>query len=216
MKTISNTKTPPGRQGVIYAGGECPPFSRVAPSLADQRIIVAADSGYHAATKHEVAVDVIIGDLDSLDNVDVPASVRTISFPPDKDATDTELAIDYCRSAGCTSLLLVGGGGGTIDHLFAIAWLFEGRRRVDRWINDSATIDYVPKHWRRTDCRAGEVISILPIGRGPWRLRSSGLRWPLSKARWQRADTGIRNEATTATVAITVLRGALLVIHRFF
>lgn len=203
------------RQGVIYTGGACPPFSHVASSLSDQRLVVAADSGYHSALAHEIVVDVVIGDFDSLGDIDLPTSAQPILFPPDKDVTDTELAIDYCRDAGCSSFLLVGGGGGTIDHLFAIVWLFEGHRRVNRWINDNATIDYVEGHWERTDCEVGEMISILPIGRGPWRLQSSGLRWPLDRVQWRRDNTGIRNEASSSRVSVTVWHGALLMIHRF-
>lgn len=203
------------RQGVVYADGASPSFSRVAPSLAEQRLVVAADGGYHSAVAHGVKVDVLIGDFDSLSSTDIPSSIQQISFSPDKDATDTELAIDYCRNAGCSSLLLIGGGGGSIDHFLAIVWLFEGNRRLNRWINDSATIDYVDDYWERTDCQVGELISILPIGRSSWRLRSNGLRWPLDKIRWRRDNTGIRNEAAAKAVSIAVQRGALLVIHRF-
>lgn len=142
--------------------------------------------------------------------------MRQIRLPRDKDRTDTECAIDYCRDAGCDQLLLIGGGGGELDHLLAIVWLFGGRRRrVQRWISADATIDCVDRSWRREDCAVGERISLLPIGRGPWRVSSAGLRWPLAGVRWRRDTTGVRNEAAAAVVSITVRRGALLVLHRF-
>lgn len=210
-----STKSTQSKQGVIYTGGLCPPFARVAPSLAEQRLVVAADSGYLNAMAHNMPVDVLIGDFDSLGNIEAPSSIQRVPFESDKDETDTELAIDYCNEARCDSLLLVGGGGGTIDHLFALVWLFEGARRVSRWVTDTATIDYVDSHWSRADCRKRELISVLPVGRGPWQLQSTGLRWPLERTRWGRDNTGVRNEAVGAAVTITVARGALLVLHRF-
>ena len=257
-------------QGVIYIGGVCPPFADVAPSMEHRRLVVAADSGYDNALAHGVAVDVLIGDMDSIADLSaVPDTVRQVRFPRDKDATDTELAIDYCRDAGCQRLLMIGGSGGSVDHLFALLWLFEGRRRVERWIlrggivdcvdgggdtdgggdidggensngagadigagigdstgagigdSDSKdsegagtdTGDGVGGRWRANDCRAGQIISLLPVGDGPWLLRSIGLRWPLDGVRWRRDMIAIRNEATADRVSITVDRGRMLVIH---
>lgn len=207
----------PSVQGVIYIGGACPPFSRVAERISETRLVVAADSGYDNATAHGLTVDVAIGDFDSIANLGaVPRSVRQIAFPREKNLTDTELAIDHCRDAGCSSLLLVGGGGGSIDHLLALVWLFEGPRAVACWITHDAIVDCIDAagraEWRR-ECRAQEIVSILPVGRGPWRMRSAGLHWPLDGVRWRRDSVGIRNRASGTTVTVTIERGRVLVLH---
>jgi len=201
-------------QGVVYIGGACPDLSHITDSLEERRIVIAADSGYDNALRHNIPVDILIGDFDSIANIEgVPDSVRRIQFPRDKDQTDTELAIAHAKKISCERILLVGGGGGRSDHLFALLWLFEGELTVDRWISDRAIVDYIDSNWQKTECAPGEVISLLPVGAGPWQMASSGLRWPLDGVRWHRHNIGISNEAISPTVSITLTSGALLVVQ---
>ena len=198
-------------QGVIYTGGEYPPFSQVRPYLHHDRMLVCADSGYHSARAHHLVPDVIIGDFDSIG--DAVPDIPRISFPRDKDHTDTELAIAHCKKNGCTSTMLVGGGGGRIDHFLALLWLFEGEGRVNRWVLRNAMVEYVDKAWYKEGCAHAEIVSVLPIGMGPWRMASTGLRWPLHACNWQRHVVGISNEAVSSTVSITMTVGSILVIQ---
>ncbi|MCU1346500.1 MAG: Thiamine diphosphokinase, partial [Acidimicrobiia bacterium] len=55
-------------------------------------MIIAADSGLHSATELGLAVDVVVGDMDSV----LPEALRDagvagteiVRYPPEKDATD--------------------------------------------------------------------------------------------------------------------------------
>jgi len=69
-----------------------------------------------------LAPDIILGDFDSADSAllsryaDCGAAVRR--YPPDKDYTDTELAVSAAVEDGCRKLLIFGAFGARIDHTF--------------------------------------------------------------------------------------------------
>lgn len=68
-----------------------------------------------------------VGDFDSLtaaERAQVAASVAEIhTAPPEKDETDTEMAVRLAFAAGATAVRLVGATGGRLDHLLANLFL---------------------------------------------------------------------------------------------
>ena len=91
--------------------------------LPDTAIVVAADSGLHLAETLGLHVDRIVGDLDSADPDLVEAAVARGAVierhPAEKDATDLELALDAAVREGAQRVVVVGGGGGRLDHFLA-------------------------------------------------------------------------------------------------
>lgn len=91
-------------------------------------VVVAADSGLDRLAAAGVAAHHVVGDLDSV-HADVLATARAggatvAKGPADKDATDIELALlvvarELAPATGIDRLVVVGGGGGRLDHLFA-------------------------------------------------------------------------------------------------
>ena len=83
--------------GLVITGGEGPKPD-VCRSLAREAgIVIAADSGLIAAENAGITVDLIIGDMDSLDSrkrLEKYPAHKIQSFSHDKDFTDTELALD--------------------------------------------------------------------------------------------------------------------------
>jgi len=50
---------------LIFAGGDSPSGS-LTEEMPEADLVVAADSGYDVAVRHGFAVDVLIGDMDSI------------------------------------------------------------------------------------------------------------------------------------------------------
>ena len=77
-------------------------------------IIIAVDSGYSYLCDIGIKPHYIIGDFDSLDFVPNGANVEI--HPPEKDDTDTMLAVRKAIELGVKRLMLFGCTGGRIAH----------------------------------------------------------------------------------------------------
>jgi thiamine pyrophosphokinase len=200
-------------RGVGFIGGEGP-AAKIGAELASKAdLIAAADSGLVAAEAAGLRPDWIVGDMDSLDNpgkLDAYPSDRVIRCRQDKDETDTELLISLLWDQGCDEVWLAGGGGGRTDHLLALEALFERERSPDRWITAAEDIRQVREGQTLALPDAG-LVSVFPLGTGPWEAESRGLQWPLAGLPWKRGFFGVSNVAQGGS-EIRALRGRFLVI----
>jgi thiamine pyrophosphokinase len=209
-----------GRLGIAFIGGEGP-TAALARSVAEEALavsgslVVAADSGLIAAEAAGIKPDWIVGDMDSLDSEDrlrkYPAE-RVLRYPGDKDYTDTELALSLLWDKGCDSVWLIGGGGGRLDHLLALRSLFERDRFPCRWLTACDDIRCIEGPMVLSLARKqGELLSVFPLGAGPWKVISCGLKWPLNDLGWDRGFFGISNVAE-GEVTIQAESGRFLVV----
>ena len=108
---------------VVVIGG-LPINKSVAKYLPKHDFVVAADSGLHSAIDLGLRVNLVIGDMDSVDHAVLAAAeangVVVQRVPHDKDATDTELALLSAVSQGARHIVLVTGGGGRLDHQLGV------------------------------------------------------------------------------------------------
>jgi thiamine pyrophosphokinase len=172
---------------------------------------------------------------------------QVIRRPPDKGYTDTELAVSLLEEKGARRIWLIGGGGGRLDHLLAIRSLFERDRCPERWITrgeDARCLEAgspflpgelagPPAGGPEGERGAGDEeakgergegispplapISVFPLGAGPWKASSRGLKWPLEGLPWNRGFFGLSNEAPRGRFAIKALEGRFMVtlpLHR--
>ncbi|MEO3389111.1 thiamine diphosphokinase [Mesorhizobium sp. CAU 1741] len=168
----------------ILLGGDLVATPRLTRQLEGLRVI-AADSGIRHADALGVTPELWTGDFDSVDDSmrtthrDVPVE----AFPPEKDQTDGEIAIDAALSRGATDLLLVGAfGGARADHAFlhqaAALRLAEGGTPCLLTSGSQEGVPLLPGS-RSFDYASGTVFSILAfsdlVG-----LTLSGAKWPLT------------------------------------
>jgi thiamine pyrophosphokinase len=201
-------------RGLVFVGGEAPD-REVCRRLAEEAdLIVAADSGLICAENSGISPDWIVGDMDSVGGESRIAAYppgRVLRFPTYKDFTDTELAIDLLWEKGCGAVTIAGGGGGRLDHTLAIAALFEREKAPSRWFTKNEKIFLVSGEFNY-HAKINAIISVFPLGDGPWKARSSGLKWPLEPVSWRRGFFGISNAAETETVAVKALSGRFMLI----
>jgi thiamine pyrophosphokinase len=206
-------------RGIAYIGGEGPGPAWCGKLAAGAGIVAAADSGLQAAEDAGLRPDWIIGDMDSLDDVrrleNYPPD-RVLRYPHDKDYTDTELALKLLWGKGCDEVWLVGGGGGRTDHVFALRALFEREPCPDRWVTAADDIRRVKEGsvlaFSSVEVPPGGIVSVFPLGDGPWAALSTGLKWPLDGLAWTRGAFGISNEAPHGSFSITAKRGRFMVL----
>jgi thiamine pyrophosphokinase len=199
----------------VFAGGAI-----TAAAVAPSSLVVAADSGYDNARSLDVAVDVLVGDMDSISAQHLAEAVAlgvTIErYPMDKDATDLEIAIDTAITRGATRIMVYGGEGGSFSHLLGNALGLT----ADRWaevnivwkLGDAAVYRALPSSPATILTTVGSIVTVLPIG-DTTGVTAAGLRWGLADSYLPRGTSrGLSNVALDTDVSVSVDSGALLLI----
>jgi thiamine pyrophosphokinase len=200
---------------LIFAGGDSPTDS-LADELPTAELIVAADSGYDLAVAQGFAVDVLVGDLDSIETEVIPTHVIVERHPTDKNATDLELALSRVLVEKPQRIVVVGGAGGRVDHELATAALLAGDEWADveeiDWVTDRGWA-HVIRGRRILHADVGSVISLIPMGGPAHGVTTRGLRWNLAGETLHHGSTrGVSNEFTGPVADIRVELGCLLAV----
>lgn len=213
---------------VIYVGGVGPstmptlPFTSLPSSEPSLR--VAADAGLDLAVELGEDVDVIIGDLDSVD-LDLLAAARdrgveVREYPPDKDLTDLELAIQAVleNSPGRQrDLVVIGGGGGRLDHLLGVLAALAAATLlgldVTGYLGDDVVWLVGPGVRLELAAQPGTTVSLMAIGGPATVQRAIGLQWPLSNVTLSPTSAiGVSNCVLSPAVTVEVRSGVVAVI----
>jgi thiamine pyrophosphokinase len=206
---------------VVLCGGDAP-SARARELVAPASVVLAADSGLHHARALGLDADRIIGDFDSAS----PASVARAEargavlerHPTAKDATDLELALDRAVALGADDIVVLGGGGGRLDHLLvnvtllAAPWL---RGRRVRAALGPALVQIL--HGPGTVALAGDpgdLVSLVPLGGAGCGITTTGLRYPLVDEDLPFGTSrGVSNELADAHAEVRMTSGTVAVVQ---
>ena len=154
----------------------------------------------------------MVGDMDSISD---PAILDhypgTIRHPTDKDETDTEIGIRELRARGYQRILLIGGGGGRLDHLLAIRALFENPWGQDEWLTHRERVVRISEPTSFA-VPSGCTVSVFPLSTGASGMSSIGLKWPLAGLCWGPGEFGVSNRAIEPEVTISPGASPVLVV----
>ena len=197
---------------------------------ADVSIVIAADGGARHAASFGRRIDRWVGDGDSIDAPELARleadGVAIDRSKRDKDESDAELAVLAAVAAGARSLIVLGGlGGARVDHALSNvgllahpaldgreAWLFdEQAARISQLVAPDAAGGPVTRAYAG---RAGDVLSLVPVGATALGVTTEGLRYPLVGEPLVLGRTrGVSNVRTGSEARITLESGRLLVIE---
>lgn len=186
--------------------------------------IMAADRGLFYAKEAGLPVDYILGDFDSLPDgilpeyMDSGAKIRT--FPPEKDYTDTHLALLWSLEEGAEKVTIIGGLGSRFDHSFAniglLSLLLE--HGVKGEIIDPCNRIFMmdKKHSGLVTMKKGgkkkQYISLIPYTEKVTGITLHGFKYPLNNETLTIGiSRGISNELLGAEGTILVEEGILIV-----
>lgn len=208
---------------VIVVAGGGPPAGGVAERLPVPDRVIAADSGLEHAVRLSLAVDLVVGDLDSVAPAALEAAaargVRVERHPEAKDATDLELALDAALATGPGRLVVVSGGDpARLDHLLALALLLGGDRfaavAVEAWVGPAHLTIARPGRAAQLAGARGDLVTLLPLHGAARGVTTSGLLYPLHDEDLPPGTTrGVSNEMLAARASVALRAGVLVAVQ---
>lgn len=185
--------------------------------------MIAADGGMEFCKKHGMVPDTIVGDFDSVQKEtlayfhEMPQIIWK-QFRPEKDETDTELAITTAFEHGATELHIIGATGSRLDHVIGNIQLLHKAliRDIPAYIVDTnnriCLVDGVKKLKKKE--QYGKYVSILPLTTTIEEITLRGFKYPLCKATLYSDNTlGISNEIVEEEAEIELEEGIAIVIE---
>lgn len=187
--------------------------------LRDCEYIICADGGARHLLKIDIVPHLIVGDLDSMDaytkNYFMQKNVAFIKFPPKKDYTDTELAVEYALDKGANEITFMGVLGSRMDHSIAnitllLPLLYKG---IKGKIVDEHNEMFIINKYEEVEGEIGEFLSIIPLSEKVEGITLEGLEYPLKDCTIHMGQTiGISNRFISKKAKITIGRGNALLI----
>ncbi|MDO4156208.1 MAG: thiamine diphosphokinase [Oscillospiraceae bacterium] len=202
------------KTAVIFSGGAFSMPEWV--QLPKEAIFLCADSGLRHARALGIKPDWILGDFDS--SSEVPDGKNVLRYPPEKDDTDTMLAVKLALSMGAQEIQIYGGLGGRFDHAIAnvqvLRYLTEQGAigtlcDAQNWmtIQTGGTIRQYPK-------RLGWYFSLLSLSDVCTGVTVRGTRYTLEKGILSAGiPLGVSNEIIAEQAEVSFEQGALLVLY---
>ena len=113
------------RRTVIVSGGRIEEeFALSVLNSEETEFIIGVDKGLDFLYEHDICPNYIVGDFDSAPSDVVnyykeETNVPIREFNPVKDASDTEIALRLCMDLRRKEIVILGGTGTRIDHIWA-------------------------------------------------------------------------------------------------
>lgn len=195
----------------IFGAGEY--FSEKV-TVSDDDFVIAADGGYNYTLKEGIIPDIILGDFDSLK--DIPKGANVLTYPKEKDETDTLIAIREGLEKGCTQFHIYGGTGGRFDHTIAniqcVAML--SKKQIKAYLYGEK---YVLTAITNSKIEFSEdeqgYISVFSFSEKALGVNEEGLKYSLKDATIMNDDpVGVSNEFCGKQSKISVKEGTLIIV----
>jgi thiamine pyrophosphokinase len=205
------------RTALVFCGGGP---SRLELEVPEDALVIAADVGAVEAHRLGLAVDLLIGDMDSVPASDLDRVVMSGGVverhPADKDATDLDLALGAALDAGVERVLVVGGDGGRLDQLMGNALVMASPRfssiQLDAILGRARV--HVIRAERPVHGQPGEIVSLFAVGETARGVHTSGLRWQLEDHDLEPGSSlGVSNAFADRVARIGVREGVLLAVR---
>jgi thiamine pyrophosphokinase len=224
-----------GRKVLVVADGDVPGrgvLDAAWPGWADgldPGSVIAADGGALKAERLGFTPSLVVGDGDSLPVEDArrlaAGGVEISTASPDKDESDTQLAVLAACAAGAARIVVLGAlGGRRFDHAFANVGLLahEALRSVEATLLDGTTRVSLLRAPDRGGAPAtarlagvvGDLVSLLPFGEGVEGVETHGLRYPLTDEPLPAGPArGLSNVRTAPEARVSLRRGVIVIVE---
>lgn len=208
---------------LIFANGDLSdgPMVRRALTASSEPFVIAADGGARLAKHLDLHVDLIIGDMDSLDDEDLTAfaaqNIEIQRHPPEKDATDLELALKKTVDYDPEWVRIIGGLGNRFDQTLANVYLLalpQLNNSDVALVAGQQEIRLLHPGRHRFTGQPGDTVSLIPIGGDVHGITTEHLYYPLNdETLYFGPARGVSNVMRGEWAQVTHKTGMLLLIH---
>ncbi|MDO4454516.1 MAG: thiamine diphosphokinase [Eubacteriales bacterium] len=185
--------------------------------------LIGVDHGIEFLRQEERIPTHIVGDFDSsceetLEWFRKKEGIEIRRFLPEKDETDTQIAVELTMELQCDTIYILGGSGTRIDHLLGNLQILSKpfQRGIACYLLDSHNkIQLCRKYLKikKTE-QFGKYVSLIPHGEKAEGVTLKGFYYPLSDAVLDNTTAlGISNEIVEEEAEIFVKTGDLFVIE---
>jgi len=204
----------------IISGGTPPSEKLLKNYLKKVDFIIAADKGCECLYNYNIIPNLLLGDFDSANKEVLDAAKLNIKeileFPPEKDYTDTEIAIMEAIKRGAEKIYLFGATGSRMDHALGnIGLLLTTKKKgiILEIIDDNNRL-YLGENNMTLLGKYGEIISFHALSDKVANLEIKGGKYKLEGYDMNLLDPrAICNEFVDAPIEISYDAGELLIIH---
>ncbi len=207
------------KRAIILLAGELPSWPDDLTIHGDD-LIICADGGFDHAVRLGVRPHLLLGDMDSIRPEFLATArehgVEIVTYPAEKDMTDSDLALDIAHRRGYSEAIVLGAlGGRRLDHglanlLLLSRWRAKGCRLTLIHQDNSAQV--ISDEAIMVHGNPGDYVSLIPLSPEVAGVTTSGLKYPLHDATLQLGSTwGLSNELLGPQAAIRCASGLLMV-----
>lgn len=211
-------------KALLFANGEPNPgmmVQRALDAAAHGAHIIAADGGARIAHTYGYRVDTVIGDMDSLSDLELELleqyGAAVHRYPAEKDETDLELALKFAAQQQMTWLRIIGGVGGRFDQMLGNVYLLAlpELQHIDvGMVAGNQAIYLLRAGTHLLHGAVEDTVSLLPVGGDVQGITTDNLRYPLQhETLYFGPARGISNVMCDDTATVTLESGLLLVVH---
>lgn len=213
---------------LIIAGGEldikfasCYIKKKYGRELPD--MVIAVDRGLEGVKQLGILPHILLGDYDSVKSEvlkeyeEVP-QVTCLRYPPEKDYTDSHLAIEKAIQEKATDICILGATGTRMDHSLAnmgLLWLCM-KAGIKAELVDAHNRIRMMEHRLeiQKEEQFGKYVSLLPYTEYATGITLTGFQYPLYKDTLSMGiSRGISNEIINDVAVIEIETGILYVIE---
>ena len=193
-------------KAVIISAGSIADYEYTKGFIENGDFVICADGGLAHAKNMGIVPDLTVGDFDSYQG---EVTGEVVRFNPEKDYTDTHIAVTEALKRGYKEILLLGATGTRIDHTLSNIGLLEYILKQGAHgciINETNKITVIDKS-SIIEREEGWHLSLIPI------VTLKNLKYPLCDYDLKFAESlAVSNEFTDTDAQIEIKEGSLIVI----
>jgi len=197
---------------VIIGSGEDYSKEKLKRHCERASFIIASDGGAKIALDNNIKPDIIVGDFDSIDNIneDKYRNIKKKRFPCEKDLTDSEIALRMAIEKKPTNINLFCMTGFYIDHSLANMYNLLRNYNEIKIITSNSEIFLIKNEKKITECK-GKRFSLFPL-ENIYGLEIIGSKYTFNSKNINFTDYSVSNVFIENSGFIKLQKGTLLCI----